>query len=105
MSTIAIRESGMDFMVDEDYLFRIEGNGYVKSIQGLKSCEYVEWSNGNLVFLEAKTSFPHPANSKESFADFIGEITSKFEKSFQLFVSVLTGRLQNKPQLQLAFSG
>jgi len=89
-----ITESGMNFVADN--AFHIEKSLlYTNLGDGVRSVEFVRGKANNLLFIEAKTTFPSPDNpSTENFVKFqtqIDEICDKFIHSLNLFSSVKIG--------------
>ena len=89
-----ITESGMDFIADNS--FRIEKSPlYTDLGDGIRSVEFIRAKDDNVIFVEAKTTFPNPNNpSAENYVKFqseINEICEKFIHSLNLFSSVKVG--------------
>lgn len=100
-----IVESDMVFgEYKEDSLFCIENSELQKSCgENVKTVEFaILIDKRNLCFVEAKSTFPNPANRsadqkmKMKFEEYFQDITEKFEDSFQM---VLSGILQHTDKL------
>lgn len=88
MGLVQSIESNMTFQYDSDYGYRIDMlpfYGKMSSEYHVKDCDFV-WlkQNKELWFIEAKSSTPHPYSNSDGFANFIGEIVSKFNDSILL---------------------
>lgn len=86
-----ITESEMDFIPDK--AFRIEKSTlYTNLGEGIKSVEFIRIKEDNLLFVEARTSFPDPNNpdagNLTKFHSQIEDICEKFLHSLNLFSSV-----------------
>jgi hypothetical protein len=90
--TKTITESGMDFIADN--AFHIEKSDiYTKLKDSIKTVEFIRAKDDNLLFVEAKSSFPNPNNSG-SFVKFqseIDDICDKFIHSLNLYSSIAIG--------------
>ena len=89
-----ITESGIDFVADN--VFYIEkSKQYTCLGADVQSVEFVRIKNDNLLFVEAKTTFPNPNNaSAENFTKFqvaVKEICEKFIHSLNLLASNTIG--------------
>jgi hypothetical protein len=72
-----IKESGMHFIADNS--FHIERSPlYTQIINDVKTVEFIRIKDNNLLFVEAKTTFPKPAmpsnGSKNRFESEISDI-------------------------------
>lgn len=85
---IIIEESNLCFgKFDKKKVFEIEKSSIYKKLgPSIKICEFILLQKKNLIFLEAKSTFPNPSN-KESFDEFINEISQKFNNALDIFVS------------------
>ena len=94
-----ISEPGMDFIADNS--FHIEKSSIYKKLlsQGIRSVEFVRVKDDELLFVEAKTTFPNPNNpsveNRKKFQSEINEICDKFIHSLNLFSSVKVGVAEN----------
>ena len=89
MSTVVVRESGMEFPVDDTKTFFIEESSFVDKLSGFQRCEYLTLVNNSRVnMVEAKTSFAKP-NNKQDFEEDIQEIVDKYRDSLQIFNALL----------------
>ena len=92
-----ITESGMDFIADNT--FHIEHSPlYTDKLSGnrIKTVEFIRVKDNNLIFLEAKTTFPKPddnPNAEESgrFEIALKKVCEKFIHSLNLYSSVKVG--------------
>ena len=89
-----ITESDMIFIPDNT--FHIEDSSLYKSLgEGIKSVEFVRIKDRDLMFVEARKSFPNPENiDAENLTKFhtqIDEISEKFLHSLNLLSSVEVG--------------
>lgn len=87
---ITVTESGMEFgPFDVDNLFYVEKSPYVANMRGIKACEFVLWveQQGELIFIEAKSSVPNPTASPEKYKDYFIEMLEKFDNSLQLLAA------------------
>jgi hypothetical protein len=90
-----ITESGMDFITTNTY--HIEQSPLYQDIKafGIDSVEFVRVKDGELLFVEAKTSFPDPNSTRsgndERFREAIFAICRKFEHSLNLYSYVVSG--------------
>jgi len=87
-----ITESGMDFIADN--AFHIEKSDiYAKLKESIKTVEFIRAKDENLLFMEAKSSFPNPNNSESSikFQSEIDDIGNKFVHSLNLYASIAIG--------------
>ena len=93
--TNPIIESGMCFgpYLDED-LFKIETSSqYTTNLlsNGIKSCEFIVKKNGDICFVEAKTSNPKeieeesPEEKKKKYEAYISDIATKMQDSISAF--------------------
>ena len=100
--TNPIIESGMCFgpYLDED-LFKIETSSqYTTNLlsNGIKSCEFIVKKNGDICFVEAKTSNPKeieeesPEEKKKKYEAYISDIATKMQDSLDLYLSILLGK-------------
>lgn len=88
-----ITESGMNLIADN--AFHIENSGIYKKLKNdnIKSVEFIRAKDEDLLFIEAKSSFPNP-NKPESPAKFqseIDDICDKFIHSLNLYASIAIG--------------
>jgi hypothetical protein len=73
-----ITESGMNFIANN--AFHIEkSNIYTKLKDSIKTVEFIRAKGDNLLFVEAKSSFPNP-NNPESYTKFQSEIDDICDK-------------------------
>ena len=89
-----ISEPGMDFIAENT--FHIEQSNLYKKIgKKIHTVEFVRVKDGNILFVEAKSSFPNPkkenSENSDEFILEIGEICEKFKHSLNLFSSVKVG--------------
>ena len=96
-----IFESGMYFITDN--VFYVEkSQQYTKLDGNVKSVEFIRAKGDNLLFVEAKSSFPNPNNSapnpikanktgKELFREEIADICDKFTHSLNLYSAIDIG--------------
>jgi hypothetical protein len=92
MSTLSFSESKMLFVWDENDCFRIEKSEAVLGLgDGIKICEFVANWSGTIIFVEAKSSFPHP-DSTGDFQGLIQNIYEKFLNSLLIYAGILVGR-------------
>jgi hypothetical protein len=94
-----IAESGMRFISDNT--FHIEKSALYTNIDdGVKSVEFIRLKDTNLIFLEAKTSFPNPDSSTPGnlarYNEEITDICDKFIHSLNLYSSVKAGVAEEK---------
>jgi hypothetical protein len=94
-----ITESGMDFISDN--IFHIEQSCLYKSLgKEIRSVEFIRIKDENLMFIEAKTSFPNPDNPSEEnkmrFQNEVDEICEKFTHSLNMLSSISLGVAENK---------
>lgn len=92
---VTIAESGVTFgHFIEDDLFHVETSLHVKSLVGIKVCEFVWWSAGQrkLVFIEAKSSVPNPQKNLQDYENYFAEIYEKLENSLQLLLAASLSR-------------
>lgn len=90
-----IKESEMFFgSYPDDRVFRIENSDtHRRAGEGIHSVEFIYLQeNDKLLFVEAKSSFPRLATSKERYDEFINEIYEKFIHSFDLYIASKVGR-------------
>ena len=99
-------ESGIDFELSKDYLFRIEKSKTFLSInekskenEGVKTAEFLLLDDKNdslaIWIIEAKTGTPQPAK-EEDYNNFINEIKDKFYDSLSLFLALFFKRHQEE---------
>ena len=93
-----ITESEMDFISNN--AFRIEKSALYTSLgKGIKSVEFIRVKEDNLLFIEARTSFPDPNNptpgNVTSFHSQIDDVCEKFVHSLNLFSSVIIRVAEN----------
>ena len=91
MDNIIKDQSGMDFISDNT--FHIEKSAlYSKIGENIKSVEFIRIKYKELLFVEAKTTFPNPDNSSEEnlkrLQAEINDICSKYIHSLNLFSSI-----------------
>lgn len=79
-------ESGMRFELPDDQLFFIEQSNFFKLKVGVATVEFLYFQKNNLLWVEAKSSFPR-AENKEHFEENITAIADKFIHSFELYLS------------------
>jgi len=88
-----INESDMVFIADN--AFHIEKSPeYTNLGNGVKSVEFVRVMNNNLLFIEARKTFPNPYSSKENrerFKSQLSDICDKFVHSLNLFAAIKVG--------------
>ena len=60
-------------------------------VDKIKSVEFIRIKDNELLFVEAKTTFPNPNKSEENFKSEIEDICDKFIHSLNLFSSVKVG--------------
>ena len=86
-----ITESEMDFISNN--AFRIEKSTLYTSLgEGIKSVEFIRIKEDNLLFIEARKSFPDPNNPESGnltkFHSQVEDVCDKFIHSLNLFSSV-----------------
>jgi hypothetical protein len=82
-----IIESDMRFIADN--AFHIEKSQVYRNIgKGIRSVEFIRVLDNDLLFVEAKTTFPNPNNDKNSYQSAIDEICEKFIHSLNLVSSL-----------------
>lgn len=102
---IYVEESGVVFgPFSPDRFLHLEKTDLYKGLgQGYSIVEFLFVDGkGRFIFLEAKSSSPRPASAgagNEDFDRFIEEVSTKFEDSFQLF---LTAVLKRRASRELA---
>lgn len=105
---IIITESGRDFgEFAEDNLFYIEHSDMLKQLgNGIKTVEFISILDKKIVlFLEAKTGCPNPANksksdeSKDRFIEFYDDIAEKFQDSLQIYTAGVLERYANTDEI------
>lgn len=103
-----ITESEMNFgKFDEENLFHIEDSKIYKDLgSGIKTVEFIlKWKKNEILFLEAKTTYPNSANKNESmekiqkFEEYYSEITEKFIDSLQVYLAAVMGRYQDLAEI------
>lgn len=95
-----IRESDIRFgEFDTDRLFEIEKACRNNKIgKGIKTVELIYLTERELIFLEAKSSCPNPANREESaeknqkYEEFFSDVSEKYIDSINLFFASVLGR-------------
>lgn len=93
-----ILESGLEFLVSENELFRIES--YVRSARlGIKTVEFVWLANKEceMRFIEAKSSAPRKSDNEEkrqNLKKYIEEISEKWLSSVQIMACNSLSRLR-----------
>ena len=89
-----ISESGMDFIISNTFYIE-KSLLYTNLGEGVRSVEFVRVIRDNLLFIEAKTTFPNPDNpGQENYIQFQNEtveICEKFIHSLNLFSTVMIG--------------
>ena len=93
-----ITESGMDFIADNVY--HIERSEIYSNLgEGIKTVEFVRAKGDNLLFVEARTTFPNPNNpdisNSERFLSELRDICDKFVHSLNLFSAIEIGVLHD----------
>ncbi len=86
----AFTESGMLFDLPDERLFRIEKSPFYTRKTNLSSVECLYSAEEELLWIEAKSSFPREEND-EDFHKNLDEISNKFIHSFELFSSHFVG--------------
>ena len=99
-----INESDMNFISENT--FRIEKSEVYSSLEdGIKTVEFVRTMGGNLLFVEAKITFPNPKNpdadNVERFNSEIDAICDKFKHSLNLFSAVEIGVLHDAAAVEM----
>jgi len=94
MAKIIPNQSGMDFIADNT--LHIEESELYKNVgEGVRSVEFVRIKDGNLLPVEARTTFPNPNNpckdNKARFQNEIDEICDKFMHSLNMLSSIELG--------------
>jgi hypothetical protein len=100
-----IIESGVRFIADN--AFYIEKSELYKNIRkGIRSVEFIRSRNGDLMFVEAKSSFPNQSNleSIEQFYNQINDVCDKFIHSLNLFASIKVGATEDDVLNRLIYS-
>ena len=95
-----ITESGMNFIADNT--FHIEKSSiYTKLNDCIKTVEFIRAKGDNLLFIEAKSSFPDPENPKpdniQNFQSQVVDICQKFIHSLNLYASIAIGVNEELP--------
>lgn len=99
MSKLLVVESDMKFVVDSDKLFRIEKVQPAKGMNGVKVAEFAELHSGHLInIVEAKSSSPHPGNTK-NFATYICDIACKLENTLLLLNALHQNRFSSSEMM------
>jgi len=98
MVEVITNQSGMDFIADNT--FHTEESKLYKNMGvGVRSVEFVRARNDNLLFVEAKITFPNPENPNEEnigrFGSEVGEMCEKFIHSLNLLASAELGVANN----------
>jgi hypothetical protein len=88
----AIFESGMAFISENTYHIE-QSQAYRCLGKNIRSVEFIRRKDTELLFVEAKTTFPNPENIEkpERFREEVGIICEKFIHSLNLFSSIKTG--------------
>jgi len=99
-----ITESGMDFIADNVY--RIEKSEVYSNLgEGVKTVEFVRASGDNLLFVEARTTFPNPNNpdigNSERFVTELRDISEKFIHSLNVFSAIKIGVLHDRAEYMI----
>jgi hypothetical protein len=99
-----IDESDMSFLSENT--FQIEKSEVYSSMkEEIKTVEFIRAMGGNLLFVEAKTSFPNPNNpdvdNVERFNSEIDAICDKFKHSLNLFSAVEVGVLHDAAAVEM----
>ena len=82
--------SNMRFISDNTY--HIEQSKLYQDLgESVKTVEFVRVIGDKLLLIEAKATFPNPANGEESFGTQINDICDKFLHSLHLYSSVKVG--------------
>jgi len=95
MINVICNQSGMNFIADN--AFHIEESITYKklNVHGIRSVEFIRVKNNNLLFIEAKETFPNPGSpSADNLVKFnleVDEICEKIIHSLNLFLSMLAG--------------
>lgn len=88
-------ESGVNFELPKEFLFRIERSNTLLSLQGIKTAEFLflDDKNGSIKIwiIEAKLGSPQPAK-EEDFNKFINEVKDKLHDSLSLFLAIYLER-------------
>lgn len=86
---ITVTESGIEFgPFEQDHIFHVEKSPCVTSLKGIKVCEFA-WRSvkeNQLVFIEAKSSVPHPSKSPIEYEEYFNDMLEKFDNSLQLLL-------------------
>lgn len=117
---VTILESEMQFgEYKENQVFQIEkSEQYTKNLrqQGVRCCEFILLRANKLYFVEAKQSYPNPANvssseeRKKQYHEDIQEVVEKMRHSLELYASILLNKhsqegisdaMKNMKELQL----
>jgi hypothetical protein len=94
-----ILESGINFISDN--VFHIEKSPLHTNVgKGIKSVEFIRIKDKNLLFVEAKTTFPNPDNPSHEnllrYEEEIMDICDKFIHSLNLYSSVKVGTAEEE---------
>lgn len=98
---VVIEESGVEFgEFEETRLFQIENSDIHKRAgEGIKTVEFIYLTEeGNVLFVEAKSSCPNIANRNENedkqrkYEEYYTDIADKFEDSINMFAATVLGR-------------
>ncbi|MCL2049709.1 MAG: hypothetical protein FWG87_13400 [Defluviitaleaceae bacterium] len=93
--------SGMTFVADNAYPFEklTKGLNKNKKYKHVKSVEFIRGRGKKLFFIEAKTSFANPNNTKgkDNFRNEINEVFYKFLHSLNLYFAIKLGVVPETP--------
>ena len=93
-----ITESEMDFISDNTFMIE-KSTLYTSLGEGIKSVEFIRIKDDNLLFIEARKTFPDPNNPDPgnitSFHSQIDDMCVKFVHSLNLFSSVIVRVAEN----------
>ena len=82
--------SEMEFAADNS--FSIEKAGLNQHFgEEVKTVEFIRAKDNKLSFIEARTTFPNPDNSSESFSAQVCEVCDKFVHSLNMYAAVDVG--------------
>lgn len=96
---LSITESGVTFTLRSDHTCVLDKIDK-RRLQHLKTCEFVTlraWTGTQaLLYVEAKSSSPHPERSRKDFERLKKDLTTKFTQSLLLHASTAAGRHEDR---------
>ena len=94
-----INESGMVFPVNEESTFLIEQSDLFQRMNHIRTVEFITLTpKDDLLFVEAKTSFPNAENKEasilnnEKYEAYFKELTEKFSDSLNVYITAALNR-------------